>query len=207
VTTYNNPRSLEARVAATERQLADLARRREPVPNFRDLNDASLWNAAEGQVPVYDSSVGQWVPGDGGGGRIEAAHLDKFTETAGVWVSDDTVDVVLSRLTRLRIGATIQWSGHASEANLSAIIAEVNLGVVFAASAVDVVLPEQDVSANLEFAQHPYTVEDLPAGSYSFYVIGTDLGDVASRVVDAGVLDVIVGQPMDDQILYSGVAL
>jgi hypothetical protein len=207
VTSYNDPRTLEARLVALERLFQDETRRSAPHPHMRDLSDAELWNAANGQVPVYDSASGSWKPGNaGGGGRIEAAYMDKFTEaSAGVWTSDDVVNVTLTEMTRLRIGGTVIWGGHPDPLEIEAYVADSSSGVLFAASLDLVAFKQGDSGPNISFTQHPYTVEDLPAGDYSFYLLGIDPGDVGTRVVESGVLDVIVGQPMDTQILYSGV--
>jgi hypothetical protein len=68
VSTYNVPRSLEARLSSLERSFADEQRRSAPYPYFRDLADADLAQIADGQVPVYDSATGRYIPGNAGGG-------------------------------------------------------------------------------------------------------------------------------------------
>lgn len=54
--------ALEAKVE----QLENTVRRGKPAANMRDLKDGELFDAQNGQVPVYDASVGRWRPGSGG---------------------------------------------------------------------------------------------------------------------------------------------
>lgn len=63
------------RFAELSQRIERLERQRGGIPkNFRDLSDADLAKAADGQVPVYSSATGRWKPGSAGGGGLFVAN-------------------------------------------------------------------------------------------------------------------------------------
>lgn len=56
-----------AKLAADLERVQNTVRRGKPAAHMRDLRDAELFDAEEGQVPVYDASIGKWRPGSAGG--------------------------------------------------------------------------------------------------------------------------------------------
>lgn len=72
------------RIAALEakvEELANVVRRGKPAANMRDLRDGELFDASNGQVPIYDASVGKWRPGTGGGAASFATFVRSTTLT------------------------------------------------------------------------------------------------------------------------------
>lgn len=52
-----------AKLAADLERVQNTVRRGKPAANMRDLRDAELFDAEDGQVPVYNASTGKWRPG------------------------------------------------------------------------------------------------------------------------------------------------
>ena len=91
------------KVVALERKVAELEalvrRNAKHSHTMRDLTDANLFDAANGQVPVYDEAIGQYRPGSAGGaayiliedtagtptnnGNSTTALLDSIVESSG----------------------------------------------------------------------------------------------------------------------------
>lgn len=75
------------RIAALEAKVEELAntlRRGKPAAHMRDLRDGELFDAADGQVPVYNASTGKWRPGSAGGASFVAvARTTALTVPSG----------------------------------------------------------------------------------------------------------------------------
>lgn len=77
-------RDLAERVRLLEAQLDNLQRRRSgDLPNLRDLRDANLTKAQNGQVPTYNQSTGQWDPVVPAFAHHAATHYGGGTDDVG----------------------------------------------------------------------------------------------------------------------------
>lgn len=101
------------RVAALEakvEELANVVRRGKPAANMRDLKDGELFDAADGQVPVYDASVGMWRPGSAGGdlptislaNQVSHPSIAASANTDLRWRANDAVNP--------NVGGAFTWS-------------------------------------------------------------------------------------------------
>ena len=77
-----DPARQVAKLAADVERLEKTVRRGKAAPNMRDLADGDLFDAADGQVPVYDASVGKWRPGPAGAAVMSVLIGDPVATTA-----------------------------------------------------------------------------------------------------------------------------
>ena len=103
MTESNLERTLVDRVRRLEERIADVQRQRATLRvNMRDLRDANLTKASNGQVPEYNELTGRWDPVPG---LATKAALAGATFTGGVSVQGATTDAA-SGVRRVSLGAS-----------------------------------------------------------------------------------------------------
>lgn len=95
--------ALEAKVAELERLVRSNAKHSH---NMRDLKDGNLFDAAHGQVPKYDETLGQYRPGSAAGNY--AMFFATETVAVGANVSVDSWSETLNEVDATISGAIIK---------------------------------------------------------------------------------------------------
>lgn len=195
MTTYNDPRSMESRIVSLERQLSDLQRRRDTPPNFRDLNDATLWAVADGQVPTYDAATGRYIPGDGGGGGC----TDVYGTYGFVDSESNTLvrEVVLDENATLKVTATAY--GNHEFGGFGALGAVVG-GNWFSSGAFGSAIGVSDGSGGFAWTGTLVYVVSLSAGTYDMGVRWSS-ADTDSMALSVGI---VVGCYTGDNTVFGG---
>lgn len=129
----NEEQDLLARVRVLEGKFDNLRRQRTTVPLMRDLRDADLEKAADGQVPTYDSSTGTWKPATasgGGGVRPATVVVAPFNAKADSLAQADYVLTGTGDETILNTAlADVEWDGVSGYAGGTVLLLEGDVSV------------------------------------------------------------------------------